>query len=73
MRENEWCKLHNIKSGTDYLLYWIAFLLRDPFQPLPYLFLYGNQNSGKSILHQAIASADDQRRRLGRPGAYQQQ
>ena len=24
------------------------------FQPLPYLFLYGNQNSGKSILHQAI-------------------
>ena len=28
--------------------------MRDPFQPLPYLFLYGNQNSGKSILHEAI-------------------
>ena len=54
VRESEWCALHNIKSGADYLLYWIAFLLRDPFQPLPYLFLYGNQNSGKSILHQAI-------------------
>jgi hypothetical protein len=55
IRNDEWCKTHNIKSGADYLLYWIAFLLRDPFQPLPYLFLYGNQNSGKSILHQAIA------------------
>lgn len=55
VRESEWCALHNIKSGADYLLYWTAFLLRDPFQPLPYLFLYGNQNSGKSILHQAIA------------------
>jgi phage/plasmid-associated DNA primase len=54
VRESEWCKLHHIKSGADYLLYWTAFLLRDPFQPLPYLFLYGNQNSGKSILHQAI-------------------
>jgi hypothetical protein len=54
VRKDEWCKLHNIKSGSDYLLHWIAFLLRDPFMPLPYLFLYGNQNSGKSILHQAI-------------------
>lgn len=66
VRESEWCGLHNIKSGADYLLYWIAFVLRDPFQALPYLFLYGNQNSGKSILHQAfgllmtsgVASAD---------------
>ncbi len=55
VRENGWCGLHNIKTGADYLLYWIAFMLRDPFQPLPYLFLYGNQNSGKSVLHQAIA------------------
>ena len=66
VRKSEWCGLHSIKSGADYLTYWIAFLLRDPFQPLPYLFLYGNQNSGKSILHQAmgllvtkgVASAD---------------
>ena len=33
VREDEWCKLHSIKSGSEYLLYWIAFLLRDPFQP----------------------------------------
>lgn len=55
VRESDWCGLHNIKSGADYLLHWAAFMLRDPFQPLPYLFLYGNQNSGKSILHQAFA------------------
>ena len=54
VRDDGWCRLHSIRSGTEYLLYWIAFLLRDPFQPLPYLFLYGNQNSGKSILHEAI-------------------
>ena len=55
VRESEWCKRNNIKLGSDYLLYWIAFILRDPFQALPYLFLYGNQNSGKSILHEAIS------------------
>jgi phage/plasmid-associated DNA primase len=54
VREDDWCRLHSIKSGSDFLLYWIAFLLRDPFSPLPYLFLYGNQNCGKSILHEAI-------------------
>ena len=65
VRESEWCKLHNIKSGADYLLYWVAFLLRDPFQPLPYLFLFGNQNSGKSILHQAIATPRNKGRGVG--------
>jgi hypothetical protein len=55
VRSDEWCKMHSIQSGSDYLKYWIAYLLRNPFQPLPYLFLYGNQNSGKSILHCAIS------------------
>lgn len=54
VRASEWCALNNIKTGADYLLYWIAYLLRDPFQPLPYLFLWGNQNCGKSILHEAV-------------------
>lgn len=55
VRDDHWCKLHNIRSGADYLLYWIACLMRHPFHPLPYLFLFGNQNSGKSILHEAIS------------------
>jgi len=55
VRRDEWCHENNIKNGADYLLYWTASLLKEPFHPLPYLFLYGNQNSGKSILHEAIA------------------
>jgi hypothetical protein len=30
-------------------------MIRYPFSPLPYLFLYGPENSGKSIFHEAIA------------------
>jgi hypothetical protein len=55
IRELEWAKRSNIKCGADYLLNWVACLLREPFEPLPYLFLFGDQNSGKSILHEAIA------------------
>lgn len=50
---NPWCKEH-IVSGFDYLLYYIAAIFQYPFEPLPYLFLYGPQGSGKSILHEAL-------------------
>lgn len=50
----KWCKEWGIFSGKDYLTAWIACLIRYPFEPLPYLFLYGDQNQGKSILHEAI-------------------
>jgi len=30
-------------------------MIRFPFDPLPYLFFYGPENSGKSIFHEAIA------------------
>jgi len=30
-------------------------MIRAPFQPLPYLFMYGEQNSGKSIFHEALS------------------
>jgi len=45
----------NIRNGAQYLVNWIACLLRDPFEPLPYLFLYGSENCGKSIFHEAVA------------------
>ena len=53
--DSEWAKSNNIKTGYDYGLLWLACLLREPFDPLPYLFLHGIQNSGKSILHEAIS------------------
>jgi hypothetical protein len=54
IRNHPWCKLNGIKSGADYLHVWLASLLQYPGEPLPYLFLYGEQNSGKSTLHEAI-------------------
>lgn len=55
IKNNGWCKVNGIKSGGDYLKCWIASLFQEPLEPLPYLFLYGPQNSGKSILHEALS------------------
>lgn len=54
LRGSEWARNGGIHRGRDYLTHWIACLLREPQEPLPYLFLYGPQNSGKSILHEGI-------------------
>lgn len=50
-----WAQRANIKTGANYGLMWAACMLRDPFQPLPYLFFYGNENCGKSTYHEAFA------------------
>lgn len=50
-----WCKANGIKKGSEYLKIWLASLFREPTEPLPYLFMYGPQNSGKSIFHEAIS------------------
>ncbi len=55
IQETAWCKKWNIHSGRDYLTTWIACMFREPFEPLPYLFIYGDQNCGKSILHEAVS------------------
>ena len=52
---NKWCYNAGITTGAQYLLYWIASVFQYPTEPLPYLFFYGPQNSGKSILHEALS------------------
>jgi hypothetical protein len=53
--ENEWCRDNGILRGSDYLKCWIASLFQEPEQPLPYLFLYSEeQGTGKSIFHESI-------------------
>jgi hypothetical protein len=52
--EHPWCKANGIKTGGDYLKCWIASIFQFPEEPLPYLFFYGPQNSGKSIFHEAF-------------------
>lgn len=54
IKENGWCKANGILTGADYLKCWIASMIQEPTQPLPYLFMYGPQDSGKSSLHEAI-------------------
>ena len=41
-------------SGKQYLLYWVVAMLRNPGEPLSYLFFHGPQNSGKSMFHEAL-------------------
>jgi len=55
VKTNAWCKANGIVKGGDYLKCWVASLFQEPLEPLPYLFLYGPQNSGKSILHEALS------------------
>lgn len=50
---DDWCLSNGISSGADYIRLWLASMFRYPYEPLPYLFLYGDQDSGKSILHEA--------------------
>jgi len=52
---NMWCRENGIMNGADYLAYWLAFVFRDPYCKLPYLFFYGPQNSGKSTFHEAVS------------------
>lgn len=54
LQENQWAKNNGLRNGADYLKCWIASLFQQPTEPLPYLFLYGPQDSGKSILHEAL-------------------
>ncbi len=54
-RRTKWCQEWGITSGGDYLRYWMASLIQFPFQPLPYLFFYGPQNSGKSMFHESAS------------------
>jgi hypothetical protein len=50
-----WAKEAKIATGGDYGRHWVACMFRDPFEPLPYLFFYGPENSGKSIIHEATS------------------
>lgn len=55
IQSNEWCKSVGINSGEEFLMLWIASLLRRPQLPMTYLAFWGPQDSGKSIFHEAIS------------------
>lgn len=45
---------YGICTGSDYLRAWIACMIRHPGIPLPYIFLVGPENSGKSLCHEVL-------------------
>lgn len=51
---DEWCVRNAIRTGYAYLFAWCASLMQSPEKPLPYLFLWGSQNTGKSLFHEAL-------------------
>ena len=55
IQSNGWARNNGILTGADYLKLWVASLFKEPLEPLPYLFLYGPQNSGKSIFHESLS------------------
>jgi hypothetical protein len=55
LKNLQWAKEANIRNGYQYGLTWVACCFRAPFEPLPFLFFFGNQDSGKSIMHEALA------------------
>jgi len=55
LKELPWCSDWGIVTGGDYLTAWVACMFQNPFGKLPYLFMYGPQNSGKSSFHESIA------------------
>lgn len=54
VREDEWCQRHGIGTGGQYLLHWLACKIQNPGQSLPYLFMYGPQNAGKSSFYKMM-------------------
>lgn len=54
VKNNKWCVENGIGTGGDYLKCWIAAIVQYPKQPLPYLFFYGKENTGKSTFHEAV-------------------
>jgi len=53
IKTNPWFAENGIHSGGDYGRAWLACLIKDPFQPLPFLATVGEENSGKSIWYEA--------------------
>ena len=55
VKDCEWCQSVGIQKGSEYLKCWIASMIQYPHEPLPYLFFYGDQNTGKSIFHESLS------------------
>lgn len=51
----KWCRDNGILTGGDFLKCWVASMIRFPYRQTPFLFFYGDQDSGKSTFHEATS------------------
>lgn len=49
-----WAVNSSINTGGDYMRAIFSSILRFPHQPTPYVFLFGEENAGKSIVHESF-------------------
>jgi hypothetical protein len=54
LADDLWAREHGIVTGRQYLEMWVACVLQQPQYKLPYLFLTGPQNGGKSFFHETL-------------------
>lgn len=55
IKNNAWARGAGLACGADYLKLWIANLIKRPHSPSAYLAFYGEQDSGKSVFHEAMS------------------
>ncbi len=54
LKSCKWAQDAKITTGAQYLRLWVACVLREPLEPLPYLFFWGKGNVGKSLFHESL-------------------
>ena len=71
VKAHDWCQRMGILKGADYLKCWMASMFQKPDQPLPYIFLYSEEQELVSRSSRSVGVAYDQRRCSGRFSTYQ--
>jgi hypothetical protein len=54
IKDAPWFAENGIRTGGDYGRAWLACLIQQSFQPLPFLATVGREDCGKSIFHEAV-------------------
>ena len=55
VKEDPWCVQNGVNTGGMYFLLWACSMFQRPMMPLPYLFLFSEENNtGKSTFHEAL-------------------
>lgn len=54
IKDLSWAAASGICTGGDYFRAIYASILREPYEPTPYIFLFGPENGGKSMVHEAF-------------------